>query len=253
MPFGGLLTVGIIGATGAFGGAAVGAHAAGKAAKTQADAAMAATQLQREMFDQQQKNLQPWLDTGQGALMQLKDLLNPTSEMMQGWTKQFVAPTMQDVENDPGFKTRMEAGQRALEASAAAKGGVLSGGTLKATQRYGQDYGSNEFEKVYGRALGEYQQAYNQFEQKSANKFNRLASVAGIGQTATGELNSASQNAGKNIADLNTSAAAARASGYVGGANAWGNAVGNIGNQMMNLSMMNRVFPQTPQYETLGV
>ena len=44
-------------------------------------------------------------------------------------------------------------GMEAIENSAAARGGILSGGTLKALERYGQDWGSNEFEKVFNRGL----------------------------------------------------------------------------------------------------
>ncbi len=68
----------------------------------------------------------------------------------------FVAPTGLTEANDPGFQARMKMGTDALQGAAASRGSLLSGGTLKALERYGQDYGSNEFGNVYGRAAGAY-------------------------------------------------------------------------------------------------
>ena len=65
----------------------------------------------------------------------------------------FVPPTGLDFMNDPGYKARMQMGADAIENSAAARGGILSGGTLKALERYGQDYGTNEFGNVFNRGL----------------------------------------------------------------------------------------------------
>lgn len=65
----------------------------------------------------------------------------------------FVPPTGLDFINDPGYKARMQMGADAIENSAAARGGILSGGTLKALERYGQDFGTNEFGNVFNRGL----------------------------------------------------------------------------------------------------
>jgi hypothetical protein len=69
----------------------------------------------------------------------------------------FTAPGPADMVNDPGYETRMAAGQRVLENAAAARGSILSGGTQKALARYGQEYGANEYQNVYNRALGTFQ------------------------------------------------------------------------------------------------
>jgi len=47
----------------------------------------------------------------------------------------------------------MQMGADAIQSSAAAKGSILGGGTLKALERYGQDYGSNEFGNVFSRGM----------------------------------------------------------------------------------------------------
>jgi hypothetical protein len=160
---------------------------------------------------------------------------------MQGFGEKFNAPTNVTEQNDPGFQFRLQQGTDAIQRSAAAKGNLLTGGTAKDLMDYGQNSASNEYGNVYNRALGEYQQRYNIFQQHQADQYNRLASIAGLGQTAVGQLNSAGSNAAGNIGNILltsgqqqanqlNNAAAARASGYVGGANAWGSTLGNLGN-----------------------
>lgn len=70
--------------------------------------------------------------------------------------KDFTAPQGQDVLNDPGFQFRMDQGRKALEASAAGKGILRSGGTLKDLMSYGQNFASQEYGNVFDRALREY-------------------------------------------------------------------------------------------------
>ena len=79
------------------------------------------------------------------------------------WDKTFQAPTAADETNDPGYNERLAQGQQALQQSAAAQGTLLTTGTQKALERYGQDYASNEYQNVYNRALGQYQQDYQQY------------------------------------------------------------------------------------------
>lgn len=68
----------------------------------------------------------------------------------------FRPPTEADMRSDPGFEARMKAGQRALMASKAAQGIAKTGGTAKALMKYGQEFASNEYDKVYGRRLAEH-------------------------------------------------------------------------------------------------
>lgn len=79
------------------------------------------------------------------------------------WTETFQAPDALSQQNDPGFQERLKQGQQALERSAAARGTLLTGGTLKGLQQFGQDFASNEYGNVYNRAAGAYQQKYNDY------------------------------------------------------------------------------------------
>lgn len=248
MPF--ITTAAIVGGTLAagIGGAAIGAHAAGKAADTQANAALSAAQLQaqsadkalafqKEQWSTEQKNLAPWLSAGTDAIGTLSGMMKNGG--FPDWTETFQAPTNVTEQNDPGYAFRQAEGQKGIERMAAARGGLLSGGTAKALDQYNQDYASNEYGNVYNRAFNEYATRYNQFEQNNTNKFNRLGAISGIGQTAANTLgtlgtNFANQsgsilmNSATNQGyDINR-AGAARASGYLGGANAWSGGISNI-------------------------
>lgn len=166
--------------------------------------------------------------------------------LMTPFSEQFTAPTDITEQNDPGFQARLKLGQQALERSAAARGTVLSGGTLRDLNQYAQDYASNEYGNVYSRAMQEYLNRYNIFQQNQANQYNRLANIAGLGQTAAGQLTAAGQNAANMygntlinttnaINQQNNNAAAARASGYAAGGNIWGQTLGNLGNLFGNV------------------
>lgn len=68
------------------------------------------------------------------------------------WDK-FVAPNPQDIVNDPSYQFRLQEGNKAIQGSAAAKGLLRSGGTLKDLAGYGQDLASQEIGNQFNRAL----------------------------------------------------------------------------------------------------
>ena len=201
-------------------GAGMQAGAAEDAAATQSAAANRATDLQRDMFNQQRADQEPWRQAGMGALTQLGNA---------DFQRDFTAA---DFQKDPGYDFRMREGQKALERQAAAKGS-FSGGTLKSLSRYGQDYAS-----------GEYQNAYNRFNADRDRRFNRLSSIAGLGQTATNQVGQAGQNFANAAGQNMIGAANAQAAGQMAGAQAWGNALGGMGNNWMQYSMLSQFAPR---------
>jgi hypothetical protein len=101
-------------------------------------------------------------------------------------------------------------------------GGLISGNALQGLNTFAQNYAQNA-----------YQQAYNNYTNNQTNIFNRLASIAGLGQTAnnaTAQYGTAATTAANNYL---TSGAAAQAAGTVGQANAIGNSLSNIGDAYM--------------------
>lgn len=207
------------------GGAVIGGvasnMAAGKAADAQENAANIASATSNAQFQQNRQDAMPWHDAGVAALGDLSKGIAAGGEFTHNFG-------LDDFVKDPGYQFRMDEGQRGVEAGAAARGGLLNGGTLKALTRYGQGFASNE-----------YSNAYNRFNNDQTNRFNRLSSIAGIGQTATRDVaNMGTQNA-QYIGNNQMQAGNARASGYVGGANAIGNTVQTLGNWYMQRQYMN--------------
>ena len=140
-----------------------------------------------------------------------------------------------DFQQDPGYAFRLKEGQKALERSAAARGGLISGGALKAATGYGQEMGSQEFARARERALSDYGTSVA----RSDTGYNRLASLAGIGQTATSALGSAAgqygtamgQAAGQygtNVGNLYTQQGANQGNALLAGAQARTSAYGDI-------------------------
>jgi hypothetical protein len=181
-------------------GASKQAGAAQDAASLNYKAQQDSLAYQKQKDAQSRKDLAQWLTAGTSAIGTLSsDLKNGT---YGDWTGNFTAPTNVTEQNDPGFQTRLAEGQKALERSAAARGGVLSGGTAKAENQQAQDYASNEYGNVYNRAFNEYATKYNQFQTNQTNKFNRYASISGLGQTTANQLGQFGQQSANNTGNL---------------------------------------------------
>jgi hypothetical protein len=130
----------------------------------------------------------------------------------------------------------MSEGLKAIERSAAARGGLMSGATGKALQRYGQELGSQE-----------YMNAFNRYQAERAARLGPLQSLAGVGQTTAQALGGQASNLGANLGQTymtgGMGAGQARASGYLGQANALSNALGTGINYYQGQQLMNRLFP----------
>lgn len=127
--------------------------------------------------------------------------------------------TMDDFEEDPGYQFRLDQGEQAINRAAAAAGRYDSGRALKDLTEFNS-----------GLASQEYGNAYNRWNNDMSNIFNRLSGVAGTGQQAVNSLSNLGQSTANNIGNLQTQGGNARASGYVGQANAWNNALGGLAN-----------------------
>jgi len=136
---------------------------------------------------------------------------------------------------DPGYQFRLSEGLKALDRQAAARGGLISGSALKASQRYGQDMASQEFTN-----------AFNRYQTERTGTLNPFQSLAGVGQTSTNQLTAMGQNYANQAGEAFMGGANARASGYVGGANAINQGISGLTNQFYQNQLMNRVFPQQP-------
>ena len=206
------------------GSSLIGSSAAKKAASTQADAANRAADLQMQQFERQVELQEPWRQAGITALNKLTPLAT-----------EYTPFGMDQFQQDPGYAFRMSEGMKALERSAAARGGLLSGGMLRGAQRYGQDLASQE-----------YMNAFNRYQAERNARLNPLQSLAGVGQTATNQLGQAGQTMASNVGQALGAAAQARASGYIGGANALSQGLGTYLNYQQGQNFLNAMRPQQP-------
>jgi hypothetical protein len=205
----------VIGGATALGGGYLAGQGAKDAAQIQADAAKEVAKLQYEMFQEQQAAQEPWRKAGEQALNKLIPLAT-----------EYTPFGMQQFQTDPGYQFRLQEGLKQLRSNAAARGSAFSGATLKSVQRYAQ-----------GAASDEYQNAFNRYQTERAARLNPLQSLAGVGQTAVGQLGQAGQAYASGAGEAISAGAAARASGYVGQANALANTLGQIGNIGMQYNM----------------
>ena len=199
------------------GSALLGASASRSAASTQAAAADRAAELQNQQFQQTREDLAPYRAAGQTAL----NALTPLATNYQKFG-------MDQFQQDPGYGFRLSEGQKALDRQAAARGGLISGGALKAAQRYGQDMGSQE-----------YMNAFNRYQIERNAQLNPLQSLAGVGQTTANQLGQYGAANAANIGNLMTGGAAARGAGQVGAANAVTGGLGTYLNYTSSNNLLN--------------
>lgn len=189
--------------------------------------------------------------------------------------KPFEAPTLEQVSKSPVFQFRLQEAQKVLERSKAAKGNLRTGGTLQELTKLAGDYASLEYDNEFSRGLtqhqlnrgqqvddwargynknlGEYRQTYDLFTANQDRPFNKLAAVAGTGQTSAQSLASLGQGYAGMYGNTTmgnaltqggylTDAAAANAAGRVGSANAWNSALGSVSNNANNAVMASLLF-----------
>jgi hypothetical protein len=215
----------------AIGGTAVlGSLAAEDAADTQAGAADRSTQLQREMFQSTKSDLQPWKQTGNLALNQIRGLLGlPSDEgsVADNPNAAFRRPfSMADFQESPAYQFNLQQGQKAIEKAAAARKTFYAPQTLQDIGRFSQGLASNEF-----------QNAYSNYNTNMNNVWNRLYALSGSGQNAAAQTGAFGSNAANAMSDSITGGAAASAAGRVGAANALSGGVG----QGLNAYYMNQI------------
>lgn len=227
----------VVGGVAASSAASKQSKAANKATEAQSAAAADSNKLQKQMYDQNRKDATPWRNAGVASLNQLNTLMKPGGNLNRSFT-------MADYQADPGYQFRLDEGNRGVERSAAARGGQLSGATMKALQKYGQ-----------GMASDEYGNAYNRFNNDKTTQFNRLSGIAGTGQQASNQIGQYGSNYANQVGNTNINTANqigsnmigagnARAGSYMATANSINGAIGtgvNAWQQQQYLNNMNNM------------
>lgn len=177
------------------------ADAAEEAANTQAGSTAAGIAEQRRQFDLTRGDYAPYRQAGVNALGQLQGDIN--------------APvTAADVMSDPGYAFGLQQGQQGIDRKIAAGGGRVSGAAIKRAGMFATDYATTGYGAAY---------------QRRQDRLNRLASLAGLGQTATGGSAMAGQNSANAISGMMTSQGDATGASQIARGNIWGNYANQLG------------------------
>lgn len=194
-----------IGAAGAIGSSIIGSNASKDAAKSQKKAAKKAAQIQQKMLTQQLEVAKPYVEAGKNALVEYQKLAP------------YQSFGMPQFEADPGYQFRMAEGVKALERSAAARGLLQSGTTLKGITQYGQNVASDEYQNAFQRYLAQ--------REASMEPYRFLT---GVGQAAAAGQASNIGAAGSNLAELAATRGNINAQQAIGSANAYGGALNTL-------------------------
>lgn len=211
-------------ATAIVGGAVVGGAASyfgsQSAANTQANADLTSISAQESMFNTLNQQNQPWIQAGSNALGQIQN-------NMASYNTPF-NPSIQQLENTPGYQFQLNQGLGAIQNSAAAQGHLVSSNELGAANSYAQNLASTS-----------YQQAFNNYQTQISNSYNRLASLAGLGQAANSTMAQAGGNTANGVSSAIQGAGAAQAAGTMGMANAISGGIGQGVNSYMGYQSLN--------------
>lgn len=223
------------GVGGMIGGSVNQANAAESAASAQQAAATNATQLQQNIFDTINKQQTPYRGAGVGALNTLQSLMpgqytkydaagNPigTATGTGDLTRTFSNADLNS-QLAPNYQFMLGQGMNAARQTANVGGGGSN--ILKSGIKFAEDYAGNA-----------YQNAFNNFQLQQGNIYNRLAGIAGIGQTGQSQTNQAATNYGNAASQLGIGSATAYGAGQVGAANAYS----NIGNNFLQAAMASK-------------
>lgn len=163
-------------------GGAMAANSQKKAAQGAANAQERGNQLaideQRRQYDLSRGDQQPWMQAGSSALGQMQNLNSGDFSSFK---------------QSPDYQFALTQGLQGLDRSAAARGGLSSGGHSADVMNY---------------AGGLASQNYN-------NYYNRLAGLSGTGQTTASGLGTLGANMAGNIGNAQQATGNARASSYL--------------------------------------
>lgn len=228
------------------GATAYSANRANAAAKDSQRGYNAATREQARQFDQSREDTQPWRDVGGAALNQLARLyglggqaedtrpIDPNTGQRIGLPPPAAGtPDYSAFYESPDYQFARDEGLRGIERSAAARGGLASGNTLAALTQYSSGLASQNF----------------------GNYVNRLAGLAGTGQTSAENQADRGTQYGQIVGQNAIGAANARASGvanqaniYAGGANQLAGLAGYYGQQQQQRPVKSGWTNQAIQY-----
>lgn len=209
----------------------MGSSAADRASRRQSEAIQKGLDLQKQIYDQTRSDYLPYVQAGLGGLTKYQAAL----DNFQAPTLGYVQKDFQfDTFKDPGAQYRMEQAMKAINSSAAAKGG-MGGGVLRNLQKESQNMASQEYANAYDRWLKDSGMRYGQASDQYTREMNAkmvpmtgYSDIAKMGSGTVANLARVGDQYSTGAGNLYGSMGSAQAAGALGSSNAWSNAMGNI-------------------------
>lgn len=204
----------IIGAVGVGAGALISSHASHEASQAATQAATQNNQLQEQIYNQNTSNIQPWMLRGNAAGAAQGALLGLGGDVAGQRT------ALDNYANSAGLDYQIQQGNRAINASAAARGNLHSGATLKALQDRGQQIGATYFDRYL-----------TQLQNVSQQGLGGANALAGVGSGYANAVSANNDSAASAVGNAALSSAAntntllgslAQTGGYLAGSGAFG-------------------------------
>ena len=213
-------------------------------------------------YGQAQGYQQPYLAAGQQGLNQMMTgdygTAVPGQAQMPG---EYQAQQFQfDPNQDPGAAYRMQQGQQAVQTGAAAQGTGLSGSTLQALMKKGQELGSQEYGAAYDRfnqnrlaglqgyqtnlnrandIWGQQKDIYGMGAEQAQRRYGQAQNLGQMGQQAAGNMSNLASDYGSNLAGLYGTQGQIKAGGRVAAANSINQGIGGAANTGMDYMTLN--------------
>lgn len=231
----------------------------------------------QNVVNSQMGYISPYQNAGVQGINSLASALAPGGSISSALNNNF-SFNPSDLQNSPGYQFQLQQGLAQNKNAMAAMGLGNSGAAMKGATNYATGLAGTYFNTAYNQALNTYQTN----RQNSLYQLSALQNLAGIGQNANQQGLAASEYIGntglqgqefnanlgmqgaQDIANVGMQTAlqqgnwsmggqeaamqaymqgqAGKAAGVMGSGNAWQNALGGIGNGLMNMSAMNSIF-----------
>lgn len=109
-----------------------------------------------------------------------------------GWgfgsgTQPYKPFTLGDFVSSPGYQWQLNQGLNAIQKGAAARGTLLTGGTQKALEQYGQGLASQDYNNFFNRELQTYNANNNNYYTGVNSAFDKWYKTAGLGANAAAQ------------------------------------------------------------------
>ncbi len=258
-----LIGAGIASAVGSTASSVIGSKAAGKAADQQATQDQAAIAEQKREFDRAQENSQPFIQAGQQSIGQLMEAIKAgkfgagsTGAAPQFTGGDFKAPTLEEVQQTPGYQFSAQQGSKGILQGAAAAGGAISGGTLKSLDAFNTNLANSTYGDAFNRALSTYNAGLSKYQTQLAGygaglagqqqEFGQLLAPAQIGSGSNANLNATGQSSANSIAQLMQGIGNSKAAGTIGSANSLAGGISGATSGISDALLLSKLFGKTP-------